>query len=189
MANVDAPNGFTPVRHLSGGTIRMSEYSIASGESDASIFTGDLVVLDADGYIAAAAAADTNIVGVFAGCTYTNATGEVVFSNQWVSGTTTQGSVAATANVYDDPDIVYEAQHSGTGAIADNGATFDILATAGSSANGRSAMEVDTTTTGTGGQVRQIGLVKREGNAWGANANVECIINEHVLRKAAGATV
>lgn len=189
MANTDNPNGFTPVRHLTGGCIRMSEYPIASGESDASIFTGDLVVLDADGYIAAAAATDTNIVGVFAGCTYTNTSGEIVYAKHWTSGTTTQGSAAATANVYDDPDVVYAAQHDGTGVLADNGATFDILATAGSTANGRSSMEIDTSTTGTGGQVRQIGLINRPDNAWGANAEVECLINEHVLRKAAGATV
>jgi hypothetical protein len=189
MANTDNPNGFTPVRHLTGGTIRMGEYLIASGESDASIFTGDLVVLDADGYIAAAAASDTNIVGVFAGCKYTNSSGDETYSKHWATGTTTQGSADATAYVYDDPDIVYDAQHDGTGAKADNGATFDILATAGSTTNGRSSMEIDTSTTGSGGQVRQIGLIGQADNAWGANATVECIINEHVFRKAAGATV
>ena len=50
MANTDNPNGFTPVKHLSGGTLRAAEYKIASGETE-SMFTGDLVTLDADGFI------------------------------------------------------------------------------------------------------------------------------------------
>ena len=29
MANVNAPNGFTPAYHLTGGTIRSKEYRIA----------------------------------------------------------------------------------------------------------------------------------------------------------------
>ena len=31
MANVNDPNGFTPSYHMSGGTIRPSEFAIASG--------------------------------------------------------------------------------------------------------------------------------------------------------------
>ena len=66
MANTDNPNGLTPVRHMGGGTIRASEYLIASGESTA-IFSGDLVTLETDGYIEQADATDANLVGVFGG--------------------------------------------------------------------------------------------------------------------------
>ena len=44
MANVNSPNGFTPAYHMSGGTIRPSEFEIASG-TNASIFSGDVVNL------------------------------------------------------------------------------------------------------------------------------------------------
>ena len=44
MANLDAPSGARPFRHLSGGMIRASEYKIASGTSS-NIFTGDFVKL------------------------------------------------------------------------------------------------------------------------------------------------
>ena len=43
MANVNSPNGFTPAYHMSGGTIRPSEFEIASG-TNASIFSGDVAV-------------------------------------------------------------------------------------------------------------------------------------------------
>ena len=44
MANVNDPNGFTPAYHMSGGTIRPSEFAIASGTTGA-IFSGDVVNL------------------------------------------------------------------------------------------------------------------------------------------------
>ncbi len=50
MANLDAPNGAKPVRHLTGGVIRAREWKIASGSSTA-IFTGDFVKLLSTGYI------------------------------------------------------------------------------------------------------------------------------------------
>ena len=55
MANLDAPSGARPFRHLSGGMIRASEYKIASGTSS-NIFTGDFVKLLATGYIDVASA-------------------------------------------------------------------------------------------------------------------------------------
>ena len=55
MANVDAPNGAKPVRHLTGVVIRAREWKIASGSST-SIFTGDFVKLLGTGYIDIAAA-------------------------------------------------------------------------------------------------------------------------------------
>ena len=44
MANTNAPDGFTPAYHMSGGVIRPSEFAIASG-TNASIFSGDVVNL------------------------------------------------------------------------------------------------------------------------------------------------
>jgi len=50
MANLDAPQGFTPMRHMSGGVIRANAYEIANG-SGTSIFTGDAVQLLTNGTI------------------------------------------------------------------------------------------------------------------------------------------
>ncbi len=183
MANSDNPNGFTPVRHMSGGTIRANGYLIESGETTA-IFSGDLVTLETDGYIEQADATDVNIVGVFGGVEYTATDGSVVFKNNWVASTATLGSNDVKAYVYDDPSIVYSAQHDGTMTTAMNGSAFDVVVAAGSATSGRSSMEVDTSSaSATSGQLKQVGLINKTGNATGANAEVEVIINEHLLKQ------
>ena len=73
MANKDAAFGFKPTRHLSGGLIRAEEYAIANNAS-ASIFTGQVVEAVAGGGIEAAAAGDTQQLGVFGGCFFTDPT-------------------------------------------------------------------------------------------------------------------
>ena len=187
MANVDSPNGFTPVRHLTGGTIRQEEYGITS-ETAAAMFSGDLVILDSDtGNLTIAGAASAAVLGVFMGCSYTNTAGEVKFSKYWPAAQATKGAVDATGYVVSDPSVVFAVQHDGTGAITGNGALFDLTATAGSTSNGRSNQEVDTDAS-TVDLLRQVGLVKKAGNAWGANAEVEVVIHNHILAPAAGVT-
>jgi hypothetical protein len=187
MANVDAPNGFTPVRHLTGGIIRMEELPLASATA-ASIFSGDVVTLAATGYISVGLVGSTQLVGVFAGCSYTAADGTPVFSKMWTGGTVTDGSADAVAYVYSDPSIVFAAQTSGTAAFADNGAFQDLTATAGDTSTGRSRQEVDETTNTTN-VFRQIGLVKKPDNAWGANAEIEVVIALHAYNQPAGVAV
>jgi len=187
MANVDAPNGFTPVRHLSGGTIRMEELPIAK-ETAAAIFSGDLVELLSTGYIKVATATTTQHVGVFAGCSFTNASGEVVFSKHWPAAQATLADADAVGYVYADPNIVFGCQTAGTALFADNGGFFDLTATAGSTTTGRSAQEMNQAASSID-CLRQIGLVKRAGNAWGANAEVEVLIAIHAYAPAAGVTI
>jgi len=187
MANVDKPNGFKPVRSLTGGTIRTNEYPIASATA-AGIYSGDTVELLATGYIDAATASSTTILGVFAGCKYTDSSGNVVYNKYWPAGTVTLGSGDATAIVYDDPATVFEAQHDGTGAFANNGALLDLTATTGSTSTGNSLQEIDSDAS-TIDAFRQIRLVPRTGNAWGTNARVEVVIHKHALAQAAGAAI
>lgn len=190
MANVDNPNGFTAVRHLTGGTIRMGEYPIQSGDSGDStgIFTGDVMTRDTDGYADLAAAGDA-VLGIFAGCTYTATDGSVVFAKNLPADTATQGSASITAFIYDDPMTVFKAQHDGTGAFADNGACFDVTIGTGSTNNGRSGAELDTSTKAVTGQFKQLGLHDVTGNAWGASAEVEVVVFEHANTAAAGTGV
>ena len=76
-----AAHGFKPLRHLSGGEIRTSEYTIDTTYSTA-IYTGDPVKLVADGDIELAAAGNV-ILGVFQGVSYKKSDGEVVFTKHW----------------------------------------------------------------------------------------------------------
>lgn len=162
MANLDAPNGFLPVRHLNGGTVRYTGgYTIDSGEAS-SIFQGDAVILHAtpagDGNNIDVAAAGGEVIGVFAGCQYTAANGDVVWQNQWVGGTVTKGAVPAEAFVYTDPSIVFSVQVDGTIADTDIGNFADLVAGAGNAANGISGFELSATTAGTIAQFQILGL-------------------------------
>jgi len=188
MANQDNPRGFTAVRHLTGGTIRMGEYPIATDSANA-IFNGDVVELLATGYVDVGDDDSASFLGVFAGCQYTNEAGEIVFSKYWPAGQSTLGDGDAVAFVYDDPNIVFSAQCSGTPASTLVGALVDLdNGDAGSTSTGRSAQQIDEDAS-TDAFFRVIGLTKKPGNAWGEFAEVEVTINKHALNPAAGAAI
>ncbi len=185
MANVDRKSGLTAVRHYGGGTVRANEYKVASALGS-NIFTGDLVKSVGTDMTVTVCAAGDRAVGVFRGCQYFNSIGEVIFSAYWPTGTVTSGSVAAKAMVIDDPEVLFEVQAT-TIAAGDVGNFADITAgTAGSTITGISGMQLDgatlTATTATGGQLKVVALADRVGNAYGSNAKVLVLINEHELR-------
>jgi ketosteroid isomerase-like protein len=188
MANLDGPNGFTPVRHLTGGTIRMEEMAIATDTADA-IFSGDVVMALPTGFIkVGTATAGLAAIGIFAGCKYTAESGEIVYSKYWPAAQATKGDADAVAYVYSDPSIVFQAQCSGTAAFADNGDLIDLEATAGSSSTGRSAQEVNEDASSVL-QFRQLGLYKVAGNDWGANGRIEVVFHKHQYLNAAGIAI
>jgi len=95
MANTNAPNGFVPLRHLTGGVIRPQAYPIANGFAT-SLFSGDLVTLLSDGTVGIGTNA-TNALGVFYGVQYIDQTsGDVKFSKIWPASTTVKTNTAAT---------------------------------------------------------------------------------------------
>jgi hypothetical protein len=164
MPNLDAPNGFVPVRHLNGGTVRYTGgYTIDSGQAS-DIFLGDAVIADAtptgDGNNIDVAGAGGELLGIFAGCQYTAANGDVVWAKQWVSGTTTLGAAPAEAFVYVDPQIVYSVQVAGTIAAADIGNFADLVVGAGNTLNGVSGFELNATTAGTIAQFQILSLAE-----------------------------
>jgi len=183
MANTDAAFGAKPVRHLTGGTIRANEWKIlGDGTSSSNIFTGDFVKLGATGYIDVAAAGN-RLLGVFAGCSFTNSSGEQVFSKYYPASTTTQNSSDITAFVYDDPNIVYAIQSSGSADFADIGNNADHVAGTGSTTTGHSKFEINGTTgTGTAG-LTILGLYNSPKNAYGTNGVLEATIYEHELNE------
>ena len=184
MANVDAPNGAKPVRHLTGGVIRAREWKIiGDGNASSNIFTGDFVKLQSSGYITVAAAGD-RLLGVFAGCKYTASDGTPKFAKYWPASTATLGSADVTAYVYDDPNIVFAIQGDGTDAFTQVGNLANVLATAGSTTTGQSKMELDTDNIGTGtANLRILGITDDPKNSWGANTEQEVLIHEHELNQ------
>ena len=181
MANLDAPAGAKPFRHLSGGMIRASEYKIASGTSP-DIFTGDFVKLLSTGYIDVASAGN-RILGVFAGVKYTASDGEVIYKKYFPTGTTTLASADVTAYVYDDPNITYRIQSAGSADFTDIGNLADHVAGSGSTTTGQSGHEVSGTTgTGTAG-LRILRLIDDPDNSAGTNGELEVVIYEHELNQ------
>lgn len=174
MANTNAPRGFWPIRHLTGGVIRANSYLIANALAS-NIFQGDVVKRVTSGGIDVAAATQ-RVVGVFQGCKYTAANGSVIYSNYWPTGTV---SVDAVAYVYDDPFIVFGVQSNGSTVAADAGELGDHIAGTGDTSTGLSGFELNGST-GTGyALARILGKVNTPDNDWGTNVNLEVQIYEH----------
>ena len=175
MANKDAPFGFRPTKMMGGASFNggQTSYGIASGYSS-SIFTGDAVELHTDGTITVGAAAATNLVGVFNGCFYTDASGNPTYSKYWPAST---AAADAVAFVIDNPDVIFEAQEDSTniGASwpANRGANADLVSThAGSAATGRSKQELDSSSiTAATAQLRIIDVTTDPDNSDTASAN------------------
>ena len=181
MANSDAYSGFRPAYHFTGGTIREQEYTIADLYGS-NILAGDMVKSTGTGRNIAVCVAGDRALGVFAGCRYVAANGDVVFRGYWPASTDAIGTIVAY--VYDDPWIVFEVQAGGTLGIAatDVNQMADMVSThAGSTSTGRSGQEVDDV-----GQLglKVLGLIDRPANDYGVNAKVYVLINEHENRSA-----
>lgn len=174
MANADTPRGAWPIRHLTGGTIRASEHTIATTFST-NIFRGDFVKLVAAGGIEDADAGD-RLLGVFQGVEYTDGSGNVVFSKYWPASTS---ATNIKAYVYDDPMIVFGLQSAGSTVAADVGTLADHVAGAGSTVTGLSAHEINGTTATASAGLRVLGKQDNPDNAWGTNVNLEVLIYEH----------
>ncbi len=174
MANADTPRGFWPTRHLAGGVNRLNDYLIATGYTT-DIFEGDMVKLVAGGGIEVAAAGN-RVVGVFAGVSYTDASGNEVYSNYYPN-TTTMTNVKA--HVYDDPYTVFGVQSAGSTVAADVGNLGDHVNTAGSTVTGKSNQELNGTTGTAYAGFRVLGKIDYPDNAWGTNVLLEVQVYEH----------
>jgi len=183
MANVDAAFGFVPIRHLSGnGYSRANKYTITSGLSE-NIFTGDLVIITADGVITPHTATEVNNIGVFAGVSYTASDGSYVYSQYFPTGTT---GTSIIAYVYDDPYTVFKVQSAGTPAQTNIGNCADVVAGTGSTITGQSGFELSGTMSNGTATCKILGLYEGPENAFGTNAIMEVLINEHLLKDSAG---
>lgn len=177
MANANSPNGFTPIRHKTGGQLSTNPYSIASAYNT-DIGAGDPVQLTGTGKnIALSEATNEDNIGVFAGCEYTDASGQRQWSERWPANTVATNIIAY---VYDDPFIVYEAQMD-TCAEANIGTLSDWTIAAPTAAHPKSQSYLVAGSATTGASMRIMGLVDRPDNAYGAYAKVECMFAEHVL--------
>ena len=167
MANEDKPRGFWPVRHLTGGEIRLSEQVVTTGQT---VFEGDLIKVVAGGTVEEADADDgILVIGVAAAYVASASAGDTVLA--WI-----------------DPDIVFGVQaDSGTApAATDVYASANHSAGSGNSTTGISGHELDSSDIGTGAQLKILGLLDVPGNTWGEHCELEVLISEHYMRDITG---
>lgn len=186
MANIDKAFGLRPMGNLSAtGAQAQFGYEIADNQAGA-IFQGDLVTIF-DGFLVKfAPATHTAAVGVFNGCQFIDpTTGKPTFSNFYPGSVNiTAGKILA--DVIDDPAQKFLIQVDESVAQANIGKNADIVGTGGSTTNGTSSMELDSSTIANTAalNLKIIGLYQVPGNSFGTNAVVVVKINEHLYGSA-----
>jgi hypothetical protein len=196
MANINVAFGFKPVgKHGSSpATQGTSQYFIASDAS--AIFQGSPVKAELTGgtiQIASATGNGDQLVGVFAGCEFVDATtGKLRFSNTWPGSGSANTNFDIKGFVYDDPAQRFIIASDGTNtdratAKADIFKTADIASGAsGNTTTGISSAVLDISTaedTDTSNVVMILGIHEDVTNADHSAAGVSYIvkINNHAL--------
>lgn len=177
MALTASPYGLKPVKRVDGMPYAgaTDTFLINPAGTSTNIFYGQVVAIDTNGYVvlmtATGADGTTNAftagtIGVFMGCEYVNAQGQVVNSQFYPSGTT--GVV--TAKVVTDPNVTFQAQLDGSGTQAVLGAnTFFAAAqstSTGSTQYGVSTSALDATVQTAAAAFRIVGFASTPGDAF-----------------------
>jgi hypothetical protein len=156
----------------------ITEFLIDPAGEATNIFYGQVVIVGADGYLAISTATGADIttnnlggngvgaIGVFVGCEYVNAQGQVIHSQYYPSGTT--GVVKAKVVV--DPNVVFQAQLDGSGAqtvLGTNTLFAAVQSTStGSTTTGVSTSALDATVQTTAAAFRIVGFASTPGDAF-----------------------
>lgn len=159
MANTAAPYGLRPVKRVDGMPYAgaVSHYPIDPAGVANNIFYGSVVQRTAAGYVELADGTGADLttnnlggssigaLGVFVGCQYVNAAGQLVHSQYYPTG-----SLTAVAYVVDDPNVLFQVQLDAAAAqtVVGNNTMFAAAqhaTTSGSTTTGNSTMALDAT--------------------------------------------
>jgi len=151
MALTSSPYGLRPINAIGGRPFSGStrQLPITSGFNTA-IANGDLVAVAANGTIVKVTVVGTNgnpfpagTVGIFLGCSYTDAVSGFLQNNQWPAG-----QVAADAQAYicDDPNALFQIQADAAVAQTLMHSNFAVNQTAPDTSNGNSRISLDVAT-------------------------------------------
>jgi hypothetical protein len=168
MAATASPYGLVPVKNADGSAYNGARdaFQIASGLAN-NIGYGSLVKLDGGRIelaLGSGADATTNnfavsgggAAGVFVGCEYVNAQGQLIFDQFFPTATTAPSGTKIIAYVVTDPGVTYQVQSTGAVPDTDIGqnCTFSAIQNATTSVNtttGKSNMAVGAAQTATAG--------------------------------------
>ena len=161
------PFGFRPAYHPNGiDRARAYPMTTAYGTT---LYKGQPVILSATGQVVVGTAA-ADLLGIFAGVEYVDATGKPTESNFWPAGQTTFPNSVITAWVWDDPQMIYAAQADGSVPATAVGNQGDVTNVGnGSIYTGLSAATFASALSGVGsqGQFRIVGFDQDPANAAG----------------------
>lgn len=186
MASTAAPYGLRPVKRADGMPYAgaTSQYLIDPAGEATNLFYGQVVYIGADGYIAlvTGTGADgttnsfpgsgtlTGALGVFVGCEYVNAQGQLIFSQYYPSGYAAPSGTEIKAYVVDDPNVLFQGQLDGVADQSDIGAnTFFAAAqstSTGSTRTGNSTSALESTTVTTTAAFRIVSFVSPATDAY-----------------------
>lgn len=150
MSAASAPFGFRPAYNPIG-LERAKKYTIA-GAYGTAIYEGMPVILNTNGTVTAGTAA-ADLLGIFAGCEYIDATGKPNVSTFWPAAQAILSGSVPVAWVYDDPNNVYEVQADGSVAQTAVGDQADVT-NVGANGNGRSQATLASALAGAGVQAQ-----------------------------------
>jgi len=159
MATTASPYGLRPINRVDGMPYAgaTSQFLIDPAGTGTNLFYGQVVLINANGYIALSTATGEDLttnnlggsglgaIGVFVGCSYINAQGQQIYAQYYPSGTT--GVV--TAYVVTDDSVTFQAQLDGSATQAVLGANTFFAAvqstSTGSTRTGNSTSALDAT--------------------------------------------
>ena len=177
MASTASPYGFRAVNELGGlpyaGSTR--QFLIDPAGYNTNIFNGSIVRLNTSGYlnIVTTNGDDSTpfpagTIGVFVGCSYTNAQGQIIYSQYYPANTASVQGSAITAYVIDDDRAVFQVQANGT--LAQTALGMNVILSAvqststGSTTTGNSTTAVSNSAAATSGYAfRVVGFADTPG--------------------------
>lgn len=194
MANSNAPKGFVPSRYLNGAPWNgaMNVYVIPS--TDGSVFSpGDAVKSaangDANGIPAIQKAAGTDTVRGVVVAILVAPPGNPSVQGVNLDLTTQQAPATKTKDYYalvvDDPQVLFEIQDDGNSALTatscNKNASFTVANPTSPQQMSASVLDTSSVNTTQGLNLRIMGLVQRDGNAFGVHAKWLVKFNQHEL--------
>ena len=180
MATTAAPYGLRPINRIDGTPYAgaTSQFLIDPAGTGTNLFYGQVVLINASGYIALSTTTGADIttnnlggsgigaIGVFVGASYINAQGQQIYGQYYPSGTT--GVV--TAYVITDPSVAFQAQLSGSGAQTVLGTNTFFTAvqstSTGSTSTGNSTSSLSASVQAAAAAFRIVGFVSTPGDAY-----------------------